>query len=223
MCVSGSAVVLKHDQYDASITAAADEVSEASMGLALPGFAKGEAFGQMYAPGPMDYPLRISGVDIFVGAPLLAAEPSGVQVDIEIYSGEATGPAPPASAKKFSISKSLKGGSAIQVAFDASDPDGAPDLVYSGKVWLMIRFTDTGTADDADWGPGSCSVLPCGCQAVSPIHDDLYTPQANVMHFFDPSAGGCDQPPTTWTWLETIVPGAGDFVMRLRADTKSCE
>ena len=224
----------KHDQFSQNIASAAEDITALELQV-LPSFAKGEAFGQMFVPDPGDYPITITGVDLFLGAPPLDSNPSGVHVDIEIYNGVGSGPQPPASAKKFVINSSevmveggldagkpWKGGSAIPVDFDPGDPDGAPDVVYSGNIWFMIRFINAGTAGDSEWGPLTCSALPCGCQAVASIHDDIYTPHANILHIFDPTFGGCDQPATTWAWLEDLTKIPGDIVMRLRANVSGC-
>ena len=194
--------VFKHDQFSSSIYNAAEEIPETS--AALPSFAKGEAFGQIYRPDPSEYPVTIEGVDVFLGGPVNPAEPPlGAAAIIEVYIGdeEPGNPGPPASAEKFSVptadmmlegaaggggNTKLAPNTAMRLNFSYDDPDGHPPVVQSGQIWIMIRFQNDSPYNDAEWG-FQCSdlLVPCGCQPVATLHDSVATPSANILNIFE--------------------------------------
>ena len=83
-------VVFQHDQFSADIATAATELSGMSL-APHPGFAQGEAFGQIYHPAPGQYPVRLLSVDVIAAAPP-AGGIGGAHGEIEIWAVDGAGP-----------------------------------------------------------------------------------------------------------------------------------
>jgi hypothetical protein len=224
--------VYKHDQFPSDFTAALAQMNGMSLAT-QPGFVSGEAFGQIFRPSPDAYPLQITGFDL-----ILAAAPSNpdllVNAQIEVYNTTATGPDPQSqpvfvastgdiwnsAAQDFGLP--LQGGIGYTITFDLDDPENHPPLIFSGNLFLVIRFTDPPSETTSSaWPVLECIYLPpylCGCQGVGTIQDPVTTPFANVMHVVTP-LGTCSGN-KTWMWAED-ADVTGDFVMRLRTDIAS--
>ena len=67
-----------------------------------PGFAGGEAFGQIYKPQPGEYPVKITGLDLYFAAPP-KGDNAGTQATIELWFTEGHGPTPDGEEPTFSI------------------------------------------------------------------------------------------------------------------------
>lgn len=233
--------VFKHDKFSEDLSAAANEVNGQSLPV-HPGFVQTEAFGQLYKPDPAHYPLKIEGIDL-----ILAASPNQSpqtrHAQIEIWNSTSAGPDPGTVTPLFQISTTdlfnidagefgvpLTGNVGLKIDFDYEDPDGHPDLITEGNIWVMIRYTsaaedlyDILDPTNSYWPTIQCLQSPgltCGCQVVAPFDDIGATPQANVMHVVSP-LGQCSGS-LDWMWA-TDVGVSGDFLVRLRADVSGTE
>lgn len=229
--------IYKHDQFPTDFPTALAQMNGMSLAT-QPGFASGEAFGQIFRPSPDAYPLQITGFDL-----ILAAAPSNpnllVNAQIEVYDTAATGPDPQdqpifvastgdiwnSATQDFGVP--LQGGIGYSITFDLEDPENHPPQIFSGNLFLVIRFTESPSEATAQaWGILECTYLPsfylCGCQGIGTIQDQFTTPTANVMWVYDTTTLLGEQVPQCsgsghWAWAEDIGV-SGDFVMRLRAD-----
>ena len=228
--------IYKHDQFPADFATALAQMNGMSLAT-QPGFVAGEAFGQIFRPSPNAYPLSITGFDLILAAAPLSPNLT-VNAQIEVYNTPSTGPDPQSqpifvasTAAIFNpntqdLGLPLQGGVGYSVTFDLEDPSNHPPQIFSGNIFLVIRFSDpTSDATSGAWPVLECVYYPpllCGCQGVGTIQDPVTTAYANVMHVITP-LGSCSGN-KTWMWAEDAGV-SGDFVMRLRADVASapCE
>ncbi len=221
--------VYKHDQFGEALEQAANDVNGQSLAT-QPGFVQTEAFGSLYRPAPEHYPLKIEGVDLILAAPPNAPNLE-THAQIEIWNSTAGGPDPGTGSPMFQISTTelfnldagdfgvpLKGNVGMKIDFDYNDPDGHPDLITSGNIWVMIRFTSAASSMEAEWDTIQCLQVPgltCGCQVVGTINDFATTPQANVLHHVSP-LGQCSGS-LAWSYADQAGV-TGDFLLRVRAE-----
>lgn len=215
-----------YDQFDEDIIVAAGQISGISLAV-QPGFAEGEAIGQLYRPDANHYPVKILGIDLFM------ASPNGTSLEtngwIEFWAfGD--GPSPSGGAFIWAVHTQdlfdpnsgqtgipLTGNVGWSVDFDWDTPDNHPPLIYNGNIGLVIRYDEPAQDLFAEWGVAQCMVIPgltCGCQPVAPIMDQVSTSQANLMHIL---ASGCAPPATVWNWANSFGVN-GDFILRMRAE-----
>ena len=226
---SARVVVYKHDQYPDGIDAAATAIIGASL-APHPGFAQGEAFGQIYHPEPGSYPIRIQAVDVVAAGP-----PNGghgtAHGEIEIWAVDGAGPGPSGTDPLFVLSTHdvlnpstlqfgmpLKGGSAISYEFDWEDPSGHPPAIGSGSFAVVFRYSVPAVDLQTEWDTFQCiqmAGLSCGCQQAAPMTDAGTTPSANVLHIL--SAGSCTGEASRWNFTDTVGL-QGDFILRARAE-----
>ena len=149
--LAASFATYQHDQYSEDLATAVYQISGAHLS-AQPGFAQGEAFGQLFRPAPGDYPIRITGIDLILAGP---ASGGASSADIEIWLDAGDGPTPNKSAPDFTINTvdllnsetgefdvNLMGNVASRLDFDYDAADSHPPLAYSGNIWVMIRYTE---------------------------------------------------------------------------------
>jgi uncharacterized protein (TIGR03382 family) len=225
--------VFKHDQFDADIAKAAQQVSGISLAT-QPGFAAGEAFGQLYKPFPADYPVKIQGLDMILAAPP-NAQTLTTHAQIELWYDSATGAAPAKSEPDFVISTTdlispqgqtgmpLQGNVAWTVDFDWNSEAGHPPIVTEGNVRVVVRYTQAAADMQSEWGTYQCSqsMGMCGCQRVGVLLDQTTTPGANLMSIISP-LGQCSGEGRSWMFMEAAGV-TGDVILRMRADvTGTC-
>jgi hypothetical protein len=234
-----AAHVFKHDQFSPGITQAANEVSAMTLSV-NPGFAQGEAFGQIFVPSAGMYPVRLTGLDLFMAAPPEAGTwTAHAQIEVWLHPGQEAHPGkdtpdwsittydlfnPMTSALGFA----LQGGAAYSVDFDEDDPGGHPPMIYSDNFRVVVRFLQAPQDLSVQWGTLSCSVISgslCGCQRVATVQDTSIVTGVNVVHHL--STEGTCAGTMSWDYAETLG-GNGDLVMRVRADVSggcvpSCE
>lgn len=233
--VFGEQLVYKNDEFASDIQEAVNQISGKSL-VVQPGFAQGEAFGQIFTPGKGDYPVKILGMDLILAEPLNAKGLS-CNADIEIWVNDSGELLPDKKQPDFKISTSelfnpmtgqdgmpLQGGSAMQLDFDWNDPSGHPPLVTSKKIRVMVRFTEPGLDMQKEWGTFQCALWPemgaCGCQKVGILLDFGITLKTNLVNLVWP-LGKCSGD-KEWKYFEDISM-KGDVVMRLRVETsQSC-
>jgi hypothetical protein len=226
--------IYKHDQFSANLNDAAGQITGVSLAV-QPGFTNNEAFGQTYIPDVGDYPVQITGVDLVMAAPPLAPTlTSPARIEIWNDDGTSLGAGPNADAPIFAIDTSdlfnpatqelglnLQGNTALSIQFDLNEPDGAPPLITSGRIWVMIRYALPAKDLSIEWGDFQCLSVPevgiCGCQNVAPIVDQSPNKQVNIMHYLAP-VGTCFGNNLSWAYAEDIGI-TGDFIVRLRAET----
>lgn len=221
--------VFKHDQFSSGIAQAANEVSAMTLSV-NPGFAKEEAFGQIFVPSSGMYPVRLTGLDLFMAAPPVAGTwTAHAQIEVWLHAGKEAHPgkdAPDWSITTYDLFNPmssalgfpLQGGAAYSVDFDYDDPGGHPPLIYADNFRVVVRFIQTTQDLSAQWGTLSCSVIAgllCGCQRVGTVQDTSIVPTVNVIHHL--STMGTCAGALTWDHAETLGVN-GDFVMRVRAD-----
>lgn len=229
----------KYDQFADSIDSAATQLG-AGLTSAQAGYAKGEAFGVIFAPAPGDYPLTITSLDLVVPG-VCVEDPSNkykTAATIEIWFGDGPGPAPPQATPNWQIDTTdllvdagagsvagtyLEPNTALHISFDQDDPGGHPPQVFSGRIWVAVRFPLDPQDLSSEWGAcqaeggaaaGGCAVIEgkqCGCQPVGTLHDGLITPKVNILNH---TAGGCDGGAVAWSFMENLGI-QGDVVMRL--------
>ena len=218
----------KYDQFSEEIVTAASQISGAPTSVQA-GYAKGEAFGQLYKPNAAHYPIKIMGLDL-----MLAKPPNGEvttdYADIEIYFVDGNSANPGMDTPTFSISTSdifdpatgqdgvkLEGGTGLRIDFDWDDVSGHPPILFEGNFLVMVRFTGPSKSLVDEWGISQClkefGAGLCGCQPVGTVHDGATTSGANVLNI---KLGGCEFPATQWSFAESLGL-TGDIVMRVRA------
>jgi hypothetical protein len=219
----------KYDQFADDLVTAGSQISGAPT-FVSPGFAGDEAFGQIFKPQPGEYPIKITGMDLYFAAPP-KGDNVGTSATLELWFTENDGPIPDKAEPTFSIDTSelfdpisggdgiiLKGDTAIEIEFDWDDPSGHPPLMFSGNVIALVRFKNPGLSLETEWNQGSCTKAPaqnfCGCQPIGTISDSAITPGANIMHIVK---GGCSFGAETWAFAESLGI-KGDFVFRMTAD-----
>jgi hypothetical protein len=222
--------VYKHDQFMEDMVTAGSQITGAPT-FVSPGFAKNEAWGQIYKPGPSEYPVKILGVDLFLAAPPKGDLP-GTTAIIELWFTDGDGPAPDKTEPTFKIDTNdlfnpgtgndgliLTGGKAAQIDFDWDDPGGHPPMLLSGNVIVMVRFPNAPKSLATEWNQAACTkeitVGWCGCQPVGTISDGAITLGANVMNIL--SGGVCLAEASQWVFAENLGI-KGDFILRMRAD-----
>ena len=224
--------VFKHDQFSEDLTTAAQQVQQTPLAT-QPGFAGGEAFGQLYVPAAGDYPITILGIDLILAAPPNAPGLT-THADIEIWNDDSVIPQPSSEGPVFTVSTTellnplsldagfpLQGNVAMQINFDYDTPDAVhPPQILNGNVRVMIRYKSPATEMTAEWGTAQCGSLPaigfCGCQNVGLLIDQTPTPNANLLNHVSP-LGKCTGPTNGWVFMETISV-TGDVIMRMRAE-----
>ncbi|MBW2703458.1 MAG: hypothetical protein JRF33_21785 [Deltaproteobacteria bacterium] len=229
--------VYKHDQFPENLPQAAVEIS----GIALatqPGFALGEAIGQLYRPDPEDYPVNILGLEfVFAAPPNMADGEANAIIEIWAHSGDTA--TPTGAEPIFSITTAdlynpatggtgmpLVGSTGFVITFDQDDPANHPPAITDGNFMVMVRFTDESQSLATEWGTYQCTAMPsvgaCGCQEVGTIHDQATTDGANIFHIIG-TAGTCVGDASNWTFIEDLGV-SGDIIMRVRADVAGvCE
>ncbi|NMB74068.1 MAG: hypothetical protein GYA21_02940 [Myxococcales bacterium] len=229
------AVVYQYDQFDPDINVAAGQVT--SIPLATqPGFASGEAFGQLYRPTAGQYPVKITGIDLILASPPNMPGTAEVNARIEVWAHSGSGAAPTGSQPLWSITTAdlynpntgqfgmpLQGNTAMSITFDQSEPDNHPPDINSGSFLVMIRYLDDARDMQTEWGTMQCMYYPslgaCGCQEVGTLLDQATTQNANVLHVYGSS--NCTGPATNWTFANAIGV-TGDFILRVHAETGGC-
>ncbi|HUU03666.1 MAG TPA: IPT/TIG domain-containing protein [Myxococcota bacterium] len=228
-------VVYMYDQFDPDISVAAGQV--AGIPLATqPGFAQGEAFGQLYQPSADQYPVKITGIDVILASPPNMAGTAEVNAQIEIWAHTGSGAAPTGGSPLFSISTAdlydpdtgqtgvpLHGDTANVITFDQSDPANHPPDISSGAFLVMIRYSDASRDLQTEWGTVQCMYYPslgaCGCQEVGVLLDQATTQNANVLHIY--SSSDCTGPASLWQFAN-VLGVTGDFILRVNADVSAC-
>jgi hypothetical protein len=224
--VCGVEKVFKHDQFSEDAATAKFQVDGASLAT-HPGFAGGEAFGQIFRPEVAHYPVKITGFDLILAAPPI--DPTATEkATIEVWFTDQDGPNPGTDEPAYSIQTSeffnpgtgqdnfpLQGGVIYSVEFDWEDPDGHPPILYEGNFIVMIRFDEAGEDLGIDWGVGlACSMsLGCGCQSVAPYTDSASVPNANIINI----VSECGGPAATWMFADKVGV-QGDFILHVQAD-----
>ena len=228
-------VVFKYDQFDPDISVAAGQVTSISLAT-QPGFARGEAFGQVYRPSAGQYPVKITGIDLIMASPPHMAGTAEVNAKIEVWAHSGSGAAPSGSQPLWSITTAdlynpntgqygmpLVGNTAMAITFDQSDPNNHPPDINSGSFLVMIRYLDDARDMQSEWGTLQCMYYPgmgaCGCQEVGTLLDQATTQNANVMHIYGTS--NCTGPATDWSFANALGV-TGDFILRVRAETGGC-
>ena len=228
---AASFATYQHDQYSEDLVTAVSQITGAHLS-AQPGFAQGEAFGQLFRPNAEDYPIKILGLDLILAGPLSGGATSA---DIEIWLDAGDGPTPNKAVPDFSINTidllnsetgefdvNLAGNVASRLDFDYDAADSHPPLVYSGNILVMVRYSEP-SADLSDaWGNLACSTLiGCGCQPAAPFEDEQLTSGVNILNTY--AFGSCEEPNASqWNFSEAVGL-SGDFIMRLRAETSGNE
>ncbi|MCB9726945.1 MAG: IPT/TIG domain-containing protein [Deltaproteobacteria bacterium] len=235
---SAATKLYKYDQYPDGIDSAATAIGSA-LARTVSGYAQGEAFGVIYAPSVSDYPITIESLDLVVPGVCVEGNinPYKTPATIEMWFGDAPGPAPPKTEPDWSIDTTdllvdagagstagtyLTPNTALHITFDPDDPGGHPPQVFSGRIWVALRFPleakDYSTEWEACQAPGStisgsckAPLNACGCQPVGTLHDGAITPQVNILNH---TAGGCTGGGVQWSYMETLG-FKGDLVMRL--------
>ncbi|MBL6976110.1 MAG: IPT/TIG domain-containing protein [Deltaproteobacteria bacterium] len=224
--------IYKHDQFSENLATAASEL--AGIPLAVqPGFVKGEAFGQVYTPGPGDYPIKAQAIELILAAPPNAHELTA-HATFEFWIDDGDGATPQKAVPDFTVSTfdfldpgtgvdgiPLKGNMGLIYEFDWNDPDGHPPVIMAGKIRVVVRFSAVAKDMQAEWGTISCAQMTdfglCGCQNVGVLLDQSTTANANLLHHVTPmgSCGGGK----IWDFWENIGI-TGDAIMRLRVDAQ---
>jgi len=221
--------VFKHDQFSDSIQAASQELSGIALGT-QPGFVKGEAFGAVFKPANM-YPVKIQGIDVVVAAMPNDIGNSKAHATIEIYFFDGDGP-DPGGPPVFTLSTydvyneqimdlgaPLQGNTAMSFEFDWDDFEGHPPLLTSGNFLVAVRFSEDAADLQSQWDNWQCQQLSdlgmCGCQRIGTLHDQVSTPQANVLHIIYPP-GTCGGTANKWVWFGDVGV-TGDVILRARA------
>ena len=198
-----------------------------------PGFVKGEAFGQVYTPGPGDYPIKAQAIELILAAPPNAHELTA-HATFEFWIDDGDGATPQKAVPDFTVSTfdfldpgtgvdgiPLKGNMGLIYEFDWNDPDGHPPVIMAGKIRVVVRFFAVAKDMQAEWGTISCAHMTdfglCGCQNVGVLLDQSTTSNANLIHHVTPvgSCGGGK----SWDFWENIGI-TGDAIMRLRVDAQ---
>ncbi len=228
----------KYDQFADSIDSAATQLG-AGLTSAQAGYVKGEAFGVIFSPSPGDYPVTITSLDLVVPGVCVDSTSNEYKTaaTIEMWFGEGAGPAPPQTSPDWQIDTTdllvdagagsvagtyLEPNTALHITFDQDDPGGHPPQVFSGRIWVAIRFPLDPKDLASEWGAcqaeggsvaSGCAIGPgqCGCQPVGTLHDGLITPNVNIINH---TAGGCTGPAVAWSFMEKLGI-KGDVVMRL--------
>ncbi len=218
----------KNDQYPDDAVSTADQLKSAK---AEPGFVQGEAFGILVKPGLNDYPVKILGIQLFLGAPPGDATLK-TKGTIEVYFDEQAAATPASSKPIWSISTTdifnqdagafgvdLKGNVALELGFDWDDAAGHPPLVTGGVFRVVVRFTEPSATLDSPWGTPKCAkelaADLCGCQPVAVLFDSAVTSGANVMHLTAP-LGACSGS-QSWFFAENVGV-KGDIMLRVLAE-----
>lgn len=219
----------QYDQYSEDLATALSQIGGAHLS-AQPGFAEGEAFGQLFKPAPDDYPIRIEGLDLILAGP---ASGGMTSADIEIWLDAGEGPSPNKAAPDFTINTvellntesgefdiNLTGNMANRLDFDYDAADSHPPLVYSGNILVLIRYSEPAQELSEAWDNLACSTLiGCGCQAAAPFEDEYMTAGVNILNTY--AFGSCQEPNASqWNFSEAVGLG-GDFIIRLRAETSN--
>ena len=228
---AGTPHVFKHDQFSEDLSSAASQIS----GIPLPtqpGFAKGEAFGQMYHPTAGMYPVKLTAVELFLAAPPNMAD-GAAHADIEVWFHDGSTPDPGKATPDFVLSTTdvfdpisgkdgmpLQGNTALAFEFNWDDNEGHPPMLYEGSFTIMVRFKETPKDMQAEWGTYQCTEMAnlgmCGCQEVGTINDQATSSKANLLHIIYPP-GNCAGAPNKWIYTEDVGV-TGDFIMRARAE-----
>jgi hypothetical protein len=226
---AASTTTYQYDQYSEDLTTALSQIGGAHLS-AQPGFAQGEAFGQLFRPAPDDYPIRIEGLDLILAGP---ASGGVTSADIEIWLDAGEGPTPNKAAPDFTINTvdllnaqtgefdiNLAGNMANRLDFDYEATDSHPPFVYSGNILVLIRYSEPAQDLSEAWDNLACSTLiGCGCQAAAPFEDENMTSGVNILNTY--AFGLCEEPNASqWNFAETVGLG-GDFIIRLRAETSN--
>jgi hypothetical protein len=228
-------VVFQYDQFSSDPITAVREIQGETLGQQA-GFAQGEAFGQLYRPLPNSYPVKILGIDMFLGSPPLMGEAGQAEARIEVWAHAGQGADPMTGEPLFAISTEdlfnqntgdfgmpLEGDTAFSVTFDWSDPANHPPYITSGNFMVVVRFLDAAQDLQFEWGNAQCMSLPdvgmCGCQEVSVIQDQAITTGVNVLHILTP--GTCTGDPVGWYYGEAVGL-AGDVLIRVHAEIADC-
>lgn len=230
--------VYKYDQFHEDLTTAAQQIQGVPLAT-QPGFAGGEAFGQIYRPDPGDYPVKILGLDLVLAAPPNAPNLT-THADIEIWNDvpaegvDINGAKPVSAAPVFKVSTTellnpasledgfpLVGNTALKIDFDYDTQDAVhPPIILDGTVRVMIRFTTPGKDMQTEWGTFQCAEYAelgaCGCQNVGAMFDQTTTANANLLHYISP-VGTCSGQASAWQFMEKIGV-TGDLIMRMRAE-----
>ncbi|GMV40580.1 MAG: hypothetical protein AMXMBFR64_22960 [Myxococcales bacterium] len=224
--------VYKHDQFSEDLTTAAQQVQGTPLAT-QPGFAGGEAFGQLYVPEPTEYPVKILGIDLILAAPPNAPGLT-THADIEIWNDTGTDAKPASAAPVFSISTTellnpstltdgipLQGNTALSISFDYDSSDAVhPPYITEGTIRVMIRYPNPAKEMTNEWGTFQCASQPalgfCGCQNVGLLLDQTTTAGANLLNHITP-IGTCNGPAGGWLFMEKAGV-TGDIIMRLRAE-----
>ena len=222
--------IYKVDQFSSTLEQAADEINKAGKVQAEPGFAQGEAFGVIYKPDPAEYPIKVLGIQLILGAAPNAKDLT-TDADIEIWNDDGNAATPLDAEPMYKVNTKelfnqdtnefgipLKGnvGIAIDFNWDGEAKDH-PSLIVNGNIRVMIRFTEPSADYTAEWDP-KCAINPpfgCGCQKVAPLIDSAGTANANVMSILSEPMTCSGDP--YWTYASAIGI-KGDFVLRVRAD-----
>jgi hypothetical protein len=193
-----------------------------------PGFAQGEAFGQVYRPAPGDYPIDITGLEMILAAPPSAPSlTTHAVIEVWLVAGDGPGPDAGKTEPDFRITTQdlfnpttrqlgmpLVGNTGLSIAFDPDEPSGHPPSIKSGNFMVMIRFTQPSKDMQGEWGTFQCSgMFGCGCQNVGTLHDQSSSPKANVMNLLMP-LGSCSGAATGWKWMNEIGV-TGDVILRV--------
>ena len=230
-CSEGLAetVVFKHDEFSSDLFAAVAQVQGKSLPT-YPGFAKDEAYGQVFSVPAGSYPLKVLGLQMLFAAPPNAPDLK-THVQIEFYYDASSGPAPSKAEPDWSVSTEdlfdpntgatglpIQGGVGVQIEFDWSDPANHPPLMTSGNLWVVLRFYQAPLDLSGEWGTMQCIALPdqgfCGCQKVGVLGDTSITPHVGVVHHL--AAGQCSGA-MTWSWAEDLGL-KGDAILRVKVE-----
>ena len=228
--------IFKHDQFSDDIATASTEISGIPLAV-QPGWANGEAYGQVYRPEPTDYPIKILGIDMVMAGPPNMLPPAEADAEIEIWEFVGAGPDPGTASPIWSVHTSelfdpvggdigipLTGDVGLKVEFDYDDPLNHPPMILSGDIAVVIRFTDDPRDMQAEWGTAGCILYTdlgmCGCQEVATLHDQATTTGANLMHVIAP-LGTCSGSAGTWFFIED-TPVTGDIILRMRTEIPGC-
>lgn len=229
--LAASFTTYQYDQYSEDLTTALSQIAGAHLS-AQPGFAQGEAFGQLFRPAPEDYPIRIEGLDLILAGPALGGMTSA---DIEIWLDAGEGPTPNKATPDFTINTvellnsetgefdiNLTGNMANRLDFDYDAADSHPPIVYTGNILVLVRYSEPSQDLAEAWDNIACSTLiSCGCQAAAPFEDETITAGVNILNTF--AFGSCEEPNASqWNFSESVGLG-GDFIIRLRAETSNTD
>jgi IPT/TIG domain-containing protein len=228
--------IFKHDQFSEDIATASSEISGIPLAV-QPGWANGEAYGQVYRPEPADYPIKILGIDMVMAGPPNMSPPAEADAEIEFWEFVGAGPDPGTASPIWSVHTSelfdpiggtfgipLTGDVGWTVDFDWDEPLNHPPMIYSGDIAVVIRFTDDPRDMQTEWGTAGCIFFPslgaCGCQEVATLHDQATTLGANLMHIITP-LGTCEGSAGAWMFIEDAGV-TGDIILRMRAEVAGC-